>query len=134
MYAPSAKNSQSCLKCAIKQPPCNVCGQRMGRGGCKPYLSCDTIQRQLHMDVCTTCGLLYGLAWHAYRVTSLEYDSIMVGVFFWDGVLGDTIQRQLHMDVCRARGLLYGLAWHAYRVGSLEYDRQNHRNPCITVP
>ena len=42
-------------------------------GDRKPYLSCDTIQRQLHM--CVWCCLLYGLAWHAYRVASLECDS-----------------------------------------------------------
>ena len=132
LYALPAKSSQSCLKCAIKQPPCNVCGQRMGEG-CKPYLSCDTIQRQLHNPHVCVCGA-HGLcmAWLSMH-TSLEYDSILVGVFFWDGLLGDTIQR-LHMDVCGARGLLYGLAWHAYRVASLEYDRQNHRNPSITVP
>ena len=72
---PTAKNSQTCLKWAIEHPPamCVVKGWR----GRKPYRGCDTIQRQLHMYVWHPRSVVWlGLAWHAYRVASLEYDSM----------------------------------------------------------
>ena len=69
VFSLAAKKSQSCLKCAIKHCVWSK------EGGHKPYLSCDTIQRQLHMWCVVCCIPWRGLAWlgmHTdYRVASM---------------------------------------------------------------